>query len=364
VTPTRPGQPPEVATIVTGGFILTVRSVDARTGAADFLDIEADRGVVWTRDEAGGQADRIATPEGVTGREMEFYLAGNVELRQHTLKQDRTLRAEELYYDVSRNVALALTADLEYRQTNVPDLVHFQADELQQLGPDNFRGVRGAFFSSKLPSDPGLRVLFAQATLEERRRFRRTIFGREVINLQTDQPAVEVQKLVRADDIFVRIEDVPVFWFPFLQADANDPLGPIRDIAIGYNNIYGATFHVSWNVFDLLGIDRIPLTSWHMDTDYLTLRGPALGTDFDLAGRDAFGVPSRYSGTIKAWTIDDSGTDRLGGGRDGQPHPEIRDRLQLSGRIDDLPYGFSGQLQVAQFSDQNVQEQYDKINFD
>src|SRR5262249_2853523 len=147
--------------------------------AVDFLDIEADRGVIWSRGEAREQADRIQTPEGLTGREMEFYLAGNVEIRSRTGKEERTLRADEIYYDVGRNVALALSADMEWRQPGLPDMIHFQADELQQLSQTQFRGLNGAFFSSKLPSDPGLKVVFAEATLEERKRFRRSIFGRE-----------------------------------------------------------------------------------------------------------------------------------------------------------------------------------------
>src|SRR5207244_7699342 len=110
----------------------------------------------------------------------------------------------------------------------------------------------------KLPSDPGLKVVFAEATLEEKKQLRRNVFGREVVDVRTDQPAVEVQKLVRADDIFVRVEDVPVFYLPFLQGDANDPLGPIRDISMGYNNIYGLQFDLTWDVFDLIGITRVP----------------------------------------------------------------------------------------------------------
>jgi len=359
------GQPPDlVPIIITGGFILTVRSVDPKTHAVEILDIEADRGVIWRRSEARDRADPIQGPAGLTGRELEFYLAGNVEIRQRSGKEDRTLRADEIYYDVNRNVALALTADLEWRQPGVPDMIHFTADELQQLSPANFRGLRGTFYSSKLPSDPGLKVVFAEATLDEKKQFRRNIFGREIIDVRTDQPAVEVQKLVRADDIFLRVEDVPVFYLPFLQGDVNDPLGPIRDISMGYNNIYGFQVGVSWDVYDLIGITRLPNTNWHMDTDYLSLRGPAVGTQYDFTGKDPFGVQGRYSGTVKLWGIADDGTDRLGGGRDGQPHPEYRDRVQIFDRLDDGPYGFSGQFQFAHFSDQNVQEQYDKAGFD
>jgi hypothetical protein len=359
-----PGRPPELATIVTGGFILTVRSVDPRTGTVDFLDVEADRGVIWTRGEARDQADRIQSPEGLTGREMEFYLAGNVEIRSRSGKEERTLRADEVYYDVSRNVALALTADMEWRQPGLPDMIHFTADELQQTSQTTFRGLRGTFFSSKLPSDPGLKVVFSEATLEERKQIRRSIFGRETINIQTDQPVVDTQKLVRADDIFVRLEDVPIFYLPFLQGDANDPLGPLRDISTGYNRIFGFEVNLTWDVFDLLGFSRPANTNWRLQTDYLSSRGPALGTDFDFAGKDPFGMQGRYSGALKLWSIYDTGEDILGGTRDNQPHPTGRDIVQIKGRLDDAPLGFSIQGQVAQFSDQNVQEQYNKLGFD
>jgi hypothetical protein len=363
--PAPPGQPREWATIVTGGIILTVRSTDPKTNAVQVLDVEADRAVIWTRGEAGDQADGAAAPGGLTGQETEFYLSGNVEIRERSGKDERTLRADEIYYDVSRNVALALSADVEWRQPGVPDMLHFTADEVQQLSPEVFRGIRGTFFSSKLPSDPGLKVVFAEATLEEKKRLRRTIFGREVVNLQTDQPVVEVQKLVRAEDIFLRVEDVPVFYFPFMQGDANDPLGPVRNISIGYNNIFGLQINVSWDLFDLLGIDRIPNWRWHMDTDYLSLRGPALGTELDFAGKDLCGPGSLYSGMVKGWTIYDTGKDILGGTRDGQPHPNLRDRVQIPVRADDIFGSWSSaQFQFAHFSDQNVHEQYDKIGFD
>jgi hypothetical protein len=358
-----PGQPPELATIVTGGFILTVRSIDPR-GTVDFLDIEADRGVIWTRGEEREQADRIQSPEGLTGREIEFYLAGNVEIRSRTGKEERTLRADEVYYDVSRNVALALSADLQWQQPGVPDAIHFRADELQQTSQTTFRGLRGGFFSSKLPSDPGLQVTFVEATLEERKQIRRSIFGRETINIQTDQPVVETQKLVRADDIFVRVQDVPVFYLPFLQGDANDPLGPVRDISAGYNRIFGFQLGVTWDVFDLLGFTRPTNTNWRLDTDYMSARGPALGTQFDFAGRDPFNFKGIYSGMIKLWAIYDTGNDILGGARDDQPHPTWRDRIQAHARIDDMANGFSFQTQVGQFSDWNVHEQYDKPGFD
>ncbi|HEX5268854.1 MAG TPA: hypothetical protein VFW33_00140, partial [Gemmataceae bacterium] len=359
----QPGRPREKATIITGGFILTVRSVDPR-GPVDFLDIEADRGIIWTRAEEAEHADRIQSPEGLTGREVEFYLSGNVEIRSRTGREERTLRADEVYYDVSRNVALALSADLEWRQPGIPDMIHFTADELQQTSQTTFRGLRGAFFSSKVPSDPGLKVAFSEATLEERKQIRRTIFGREVVNIQTDQPVVDTQKLVRADDIFLRVEDVPVFYLPFLQGDANDPLGPVRDISFGYDRVFGFQAKVTWDVFDLIGITRPLNTNWRLETDYLSARGPVLGTEFDTAGKNPFGMTGTYSAMVRLWAAYDTGQDILGGTRNDQPHPDFRERFFVRARDDDMPNGFSVVGQLAYLSDQNVQEQYDKFGFE
>ena len=359
-----PGRPPEKATVVTGGFILTVRSVDPHNGAVDFLDIEADRGVIWTRGEERDQADRLQTPEGSPAARWSSTWPATSRSASAAARKSATLRADEIYYDVSRNVALALSADMEWRQPGIPDLIHFTADELQQTSPTTFRGLRGTFFSSKLPSDPGLKVVYSEATLEEQKQIRRSIFGREIINIQTDQPVVETQKLVRADDIFVRLEDVPVFYLPFLQGDANDPLGPVRNISAGYNQIFGFTASVTWDVFDLLGFTHPANTNWHLDTDYMSSRGPALGTQFDFAGKDPFGMVGHYSGSIKLWAMSDDGEDQLGGGRDDQPHPDFRDRVLMKARDDDMPLGFSVQGQLVHFSDQNVEEQYDKLAFD
>src|SRR5207249_1560935 len=108
----------EQAIVFTGGVILNVRT-DDRNG---LVDIEADRLVFWTRGNAQQLLGNLRTPQGTTStRETEFYLAGNVEIRQVSGKDARTLRADEVYYDVGRNVAVAMNGDLEFRQPNIPD---------------------------------------------------------------------------------------------------------------------------------------------------------------------------------------------------------------------------------------------------
>jgi hypothetical protein len=351
----------EQAVVVTGGVIVTVRNVEN----VGILDIEADRLVVWTRGNPQQLFNSLRAPQGKTSRDLEFYLAGNVEIRQQNGPESRTLRAEEVYYDVGHNVAVALQADLEFKQPQIPDPMHLHADELLQLSPNKFEAIRAALSASKLPSDPGLTVNVATATLEDKQVPKRSIFGRQVISRTTGQPETEPQRLFHGDDVVVRIEDVPVFYFPFLQGDAHDPLGPVQSLSFGYNRIYGAQFSGTLDMYNLLGIDPIPGTRWRADLDYLTRRGPGIGTEYDFAGKDLFGVPSRYDGLAKAYGMLDGASDILGGPRGpDQPHPDTRGRVLTRLNWFNLPDDFTVQTQLSLLSDKNFLEQYYKNEFD
>jgi hypothetical protein len=348
--------------LVTGGAIINVSSSADRT---ELLDIAADRVVVWMRGNAQEAFDNMRRPGGETSRDLEFYLSGNVEIRSRQGTEDRTLRADEVYYDTSRHVALAFTSDLEFKQPGLPDPVHMQAHELHQLDINKFEALETRIFSSRTPGDPGLTVVFAKATLEQQKVIKKSIFGRTVTDRLTGEPLSEPQQLVRGDSVFLKLEDIPVFYLPFVQGDAHDPLGPIQNFNFGYNHIFGAQFSTTLNVYDLLGITPSPGTRWRMDLDYLSSRGPAFGTEFDYGGKDLFGIKNQYSGLVKAWGIYDTGTDILGGGRgELDEHPNWRGRFLWRQNVFDLPYGFTVQSQLAALSDKNLLEQYYKLEFD
>src|SRR5262249_54092727 len=238
-----------------------------------------------------------------------------------------------------------------------------KAQELRKLNPKLYEAVRAQVFSSRLPSDPGLAVVLAHATLEEKEIPKRSIFGRQFVSRETGQPETELQRLVRGASLGVRVEDVPVFYLPFLQGDANDPLGPLRSLSFNYNRIFGFQAYSTFNLYDLVGIDPLPGTRWKLYADYLSERGPALGTDFEFAGKDLLGVPNRYTGIIKAYGIRDTGPDILGRGEDPS-HPEWRSRFLGRLNVQELPAGFTVQTQASVISDRNFMEQYYKIERD
>jgi hypothetical protein len=360
------------AVVINTGIILTVSNADGKNG---ILDIEADRFVMWTKqNNTQDLLDKMRSPQGQESRSLEFYLAGNVEIRTRQGKDERLLRAAEVYYDVNRNVAIALQADLEIKQPFLADVLHVKAQEMQQLNAKLSHVIRAEVYSSKLPSDPGLKLVVSDGDLEEKEVPKKSIFGRQVISRATGQPEIDKQEIFTGRNAFLDLGVVsdlyaPLFYWPWFRADVRDPLGPLESLGFNYNRIFGFQFLSTFDVYDLLGIDRVVGTRWKLHVDYLTQRGPALGTDYDFAGKDLFDIPGHYAGNIKAYGIYDTGRDILGGNRGesifNSPfdvraihHPWWRGRLSGIFNWLDLPEGFTVQARTFVLSDRNYMEQF------
>ena len=357
-----PGYPDLHAEVFTEGVILNVQN--APGGGS--LDMEADRLVIFTRgDDPQDRYRRAGQPIGSKDGFLQFYLAGNVEIRTKNNKDERKLTATEVFYDVNRSTAIALTAEIQVRQPGITDPVYVRSPELTQTSARTFEVVNTIFYSSKLPSDPGLVVYVQTATVEDRDVPRLNLFGDPVRDRRTGNAITDKQTWVVGHDAYFELEGVPFFYLPYFAGDLRDPLGPVTSIRAGYDRIFGATFGVSLNVWDLLGLQPLEGTRWRADVDYLTARGPSLGTEFDYNNKDLFGIPSKYNGVVKASGIYDSGTDDLGGFRpENFVGPDGRGRFLWRQEVYDLPFGFSVQSQGAAISDRGYLEQYYKNEFD
>lgn len=347
----------EMAYVITGGVIITISNPTDRIA---ILDMEADRLLIWTKGNLQEMFQNMRREEGATTREVEFYLAGNVEIRSKSKREEHTLRADEVYYDVGRNVAVAYQADLEFKQPRMPDPVHMRADELLQLSPTLFKSARAEVFSSRLPSDPGLKVTVVNGTLEQKQVPKRPfLFGPAPIDPKTGLPETEAERLFWGWHVFMKVEDIPVLYFPYVQGDPNDPLGPLQSVNISYNMMYGTQVFTTWNVYDLLGVTPTPGTRWNLNADYMSKRGPALGSQFDYSGDSLFGIPGKYGGYMKAYGLYDRGGDLLGGDQSTfQPsHPWWRGRYFWS-HNEEFPADFFLQTRVSVLSDKYYLEEF------
>jgi len=364
---------------VSNGVLLSIRGLQG----LDALEVEADRAVVWTRDNASGP-----DPNSPAGNEIEFYMAGHVVLRTQRPQTGDKIRieADEIYYDTRRNVAVALQSRLEIKPSGkgtsglaITEPIVLTAAELFQTSETTYELIQSEVFSSKLPSDPGLKLLVARATVEERRRPRTDLFGRPVVNRRTGEQLTQVQNLLYAENVVGTLEGVPFFYTPVLYTDANDPLGPLVSVSLGGNRIFGFQGGIGLDVYQLFGVLPYDGTRWRAYLDYMSRRGPALGTTFTYQGirqevdpveRRLF--PERvydgaYSGIVKLYGLSDAATDILG----AQPQTLLtfqptgfRGRAFWQQSIWDLPGGFDIYAQVSKNSDRNFLEQYYKYEFD
>jgi hypothetical protein len=351
----------EQASIFTGGIIISVRAADG----SDLIDIEADNALIWSRGGLTQQMiDNMRRTEGQTSRDLEFYFSGNVQIRQKAVDGTRLLQASEVYLDASRNVAIALDANLELTRKGVPQPVHVRAGELRQLSNTRFEAVQAEIFSSKLPSDPGVRVLLSDAVIDELRVPKTTLFGTPIVNRQ-GEPIMELERPITGRNARIVLEEVPIFYVPYFKGDAADPFGPLQSIRLGGNRIFGFVGGVTLDGYDLFHLQRPPDSRWRLDIDYLSKRGPALGTNFDSISPTFFEIPAKVTTTIRGFGIYDTGTDILGGNRGpNDDHPDWRGRFLFRQGVQELPEGFVVQTQIAPLSDRNFLEQYFKNEFD
>ena len=136
---------------VTGGVIVNVSAGPGKPG----IEFATDNAVIWIhgKDVNSDTAAFETDPE--KKQEVEIYMSGNVVIRTTSPATSgqpfmQTLRAEQVYYDVSKSRAIALAADLELSNPKVPDGIHLTGREIRQLDLENWEVLKGSAFSTKL----------------------------------------------------------------------------------------------------------------------------------------------------------------------------------------------------------------------
>ena len=365
----------EQVALITGGIKLLAIFDDPNQ---TILDVESDQLVVWQKNgKAKTLVDAMSEKEGMTqGGETEFelYLSGNVVMRYGNARDPRngdgtpieakTIRAERVYYDMTKSRGVFLKAEIDLLKPGLPVPAHFTTKEAWQLSPIEFILNRTKASASKLPYDPGLDLRTRELTYtEEQETVRRTIFGFPFVDRYTGEQDVGAVRRFTAKSNTVDFAGVPIMWFPYLAGDPESPLGPFQNFSFSQNNIFGAQLLTTWSVLDLIGVKKLPNENWNLSVDYMSLRGPALGTQYDLQAGKLFGYDAPFVTSIKAYAIYDQGHDVLAGPRSNDFQPSaLRDRINWRHTQEYENFSFQGQ--VAYLSDRNFLEQYYKYEFD
>jgi LPS transport system D len=333
--------------VFTGGVIVHV------IGEKDEeIEFATDDAVVWVRGLAiDNPQDGFKTTE-ETKTEVEVYLTGNVIVRTKTKAGDpQVLRASQVYYDVENDRAVALSARLEYTPQKLTDPVNLHGQEIRRLDAENWEALGASFDASKLPSDPGLRFDSHRAIMTDRYVQLRNAFGIPYRELLTGNPVMGDEKLITAYGAVPRLDGVPLGYFPVVHTDADEPLGPFLGLSFGQNSIYGTQIYTSWDLFELAALKAPPGHKWQLNVDYMSARGPALGTDYTYnVPADPESGLSPPQGFVKLYGLQDHGMD-FRGQATWRHQQEIIEGLYFQG-------------QIGYLSDENFLEAYYKQDFD
>lgn len=319
------------------------------------IDISTDRLVIWTVAVFNDQETRQAgnTP-------LEIYMEGNIVFRQG----QRRIFADRMYYDVNNRVGIVLNAELLGPVPSYEGLVRLRSAVLRQAGEGRFFAEDSFITSSRL-GIPGYRLQVGDTYFEDNQI--PTVdpaTGLPVVNPATGDPVLQHQRLAVSRNNVLFIRQIPVFYWPVITTNLEEPTTYIRRLRFRNDQIFGQQVLTNWNGYQLLGLQPIPGTDFDLSLDYFSERGFGHGATFAYSREGAFGIPGPVAGLLDYWGIQDQGLDNLGTGRAGLvPAKEYRYRLFGQHR-QLLPYDLQFSAQTLWISDRNFIEQYFEREWD
>ncbi len=231
-------------------------------GIAGFrtLDVLTDRLVIWTTSPQTPDLNRPTLQDQRTP--LEFYMEGNIVFREG----ERTIYADRMYYDVPNHVGTILNADVLTPVRSYQGLLRLHAEVVQQTAPDRYL-AKNAFLTSSRMGDPGYRFQSDDIYFEDIQRSPvDPVTGLPLVDA-AGQPVVEHQRMATANNDFLFLGPVPIFYWPTMATDLNEPTYYLKSAQLRQDSVFGnVQLLTHFNGYQLLGIQNKPV-----------------GTDFDVA---------------------------------------------------------------------------------
>ena len=311
---TDPTNPSRDRYVVGGGFILMVEGITAQNKTvSDVIDISADRAVIW--------ADGVDLQQGGIQNkdlDLELYVEGDIIFREG----ERVVYAQKMYYDAKNRVGLIKDTELVIPVPDSPGgYFRINADTIAQNDADTFTAT-DAWVSTSTMGQPTYRLQSNSLTAE----FRKT----PLFDSATGAPAVDNEgnrqyrndSYVIAENNFVALENIPVFYWPWMSMNMENKSLYMRRFGIAHDSTFGTQVRTGWNPYQIFNIKECSKNSdWTVDLDYLSKRGFGHGTTYTYNVDSFLGCSSQAIGVANYYGVYDRGTDNLGLGRRDDPFP-------------------------------------------
>lgn len=318
---------------------------DPKGDAVRHVDLQADHIAVFLSKAPAGP-NHPQTEQRLWGLGVDtvdaVYLEGDVQMAE----DGRSIRCEQLYYDLRARKALAVKAVLRTYspQRGIP--LYVRAERLRQKAQDTFVGEQVTLTSSEFHvpqvSFSAAQVLVVDTTGADA--------GRGDLS---DRSFVAEMNGVR-----LKVYDHTLLRLPSLRTDLAGTDLPIRGVRVGYDDVWGASLETRWRLSRMLGLQAPEGADGTLLLDVYSERGPGAGVEIHYE-RDT------YFGRVLAYGIYDSGTDTLGripARRDIEPPDEARGRFTVQHR-QFLPRQWQLTGEVSTVSDRTFLEQYYRGEF-
>jgi hypothetical protein len=329
----------EIITVIGRLYIWWHQPAREKPGTTELFELEADSLVAWrkTDDKETAGTDLSATRlRGIS----DVYVTGNVVFRQG----QRTIYADDFYYDLRDQRGLARNVVLKTfdTQRNIP--IYIRAKELRQLSGNEFEGREVLVTTSEF-WQPQISLEAAQIRIAQQTEEATPGGSASAGGLNVEMKGVRF-----------KYGNVTILGLPTVRSTRETANLPIRSINAGYDGTFGASLETRWYLSRLLGLQEPAGTDSTLSLDYYSKRGPGGGVEINY-------LRENYFGSFLGYLIDDHGEDRLSRTRRDVDVPEdLRGRLRFLHR-QYLPYGWQLTAEASYLSDQNFLEQFFRTEF-
>ncbi|MCL2349132.1 MAG: hypothetical protein FWC50_12835 [Planctomycetaceae bacterium] len=277
----------------------------------DTIDISADRVIIWTANIKNlyDQMQQTGQKLSVNNLDLELYLEGNVIFREG----DRVIYADRMYYDVKNSVGKILNAEMITPVPQYDGVIRLKADTVQRTGFSTFTADNSLLTTSEMGT-PGYSLRSRNLQFEEKRiPVINTLTGEPILNPATGTQYEDRRRYVVSEQNVIEIGGVPVFYWPWLAFNAEQPVMYLKRAEYFHDDMFGHQARTRWDLYQLLNMRNHPEgTTLDLNLDYLTKRGLGHGIQFAYNRDSVFGIPSQTVGLADYWGIYDTGKDNLG----------------------------------------------------
>jgi hypothetical protein len=304
------------------------------------LELQADNAVIFLSEKESPLDDRKNSDEDMLTAMQAIYMSGDIVLTNG----QRTIRADEMYYDFQKKKAIVINAVMRNFDTKEEIPIYVRAAKLRQTAENEFDANDVTITTSEF--------CLPQVSL--------TASKVEITDTTTaDQQQGKVSKSsydARMHDVRLKMYDKTIFKWPYLRNNLQRTDLPIKSIHIGNDNVRGTFSETRWYLARLLGLQEPEGTDSTLMLDYYSDRGPGVGIETEYTREN-------YFGKIIGYVIDDSGEDRLGRIRKNlEPDREVRGRFGWRHR-QFLPHNWQLTAEVSYLSDKNFLESFYRSEF-